>query len=488
MAGEAAFARIIYYPFEWGYIDMSKYKLIAVAVAAALAAPAAFATTVTVGTPGSTGPAVLASNAFIDATVVASNINTPIEIKADANSVYLGRTTGYNIRLTLSQGVFSANPSVSLLGATDSASIAGGGNNGNTVTFAVTPDVALGVREGDGITIPASALSVDAVAALGAGGTVSIKVQVFDPVGGNQLGTDINATVIQTVEGWKVDYFAGADSQRIDVGAASGKKWFGGTAVNSGSAVTTFNAGRVVLDTAYTNGLDSFVPLTNNATFALVISGADFSAFRAPGAVYLATAATCPTAGSIPAAVSADGLSASIPATTTLLPFIAVPYICFDGTGTTVIAAQDISASVVVSQANAIPSPSFGSGDTLLSLKYNGPVVDVNHFNPASNANQESYLRISNPSATPGLVTVDGVCDDGTAGTPASFTLGAGQSRLLTSKTLELGTGLNSGLGSCTAGKWRLVVTGEFAEMKVQNFLRNVTTAGMINTNVNNED
>jgi hypothetical protein len=124
-------------------------------------------------------------------------------------------------------------------------------------------------------------------------------------------------------------------------------------------------------------------------------------------------------------------------------------------------------------------------------MVYNGPVVNVYHFNPASNPGQTSYLRISNTSAIGGKVTIEGTCDNGVASaTPASFTLAAGNSVLLTSKDIEQGNaakGLASGLGPCAVGgKYRLVVTGEFSTMQVQNFLRNDVSAGTVNTNVNN--
>jgi hypothetical protein len=50
-------------------------------------------------------------------------------------------------------------------------------------------------------------------------------------------------------------------------------------------------------------------------------------------------------------------------------------------------------------------------------------------------------------------------------------------------------------MGSCVANsaagvtaKRRLVITGEVGSMEVQNFLRNGTSAGAVNTNVNNAD
>lgn len=474
---------------------MSKYKIIAVAIAAALAAPAAFATTVTVGA-GPATPEILPSNAFVDATIVASNFSKVMTVAADATSVYLGRTTGYNIRITLSQGVFAGNPVATAAGFTGGVSLAGGGDNLNTATFAVVPDAgaagpparAAGVKTGDGIQFVAGAIDIDGVAALGTGGSISVAVQVFDPVGGNQLGATINATLINTIQGWVVTYTGGDAEQRIDVGATSAKRFFGTTTVGSGAAITPFNAGRiaVALAPALTNPMGL---ATGTATAPVTIAGADLTAFKGTGAVYLATADTCPTTASIPATVAVNSLSAAISNTTTVAAVNTAGFICFNGNDTVAIPAQSISSSVAVAQLNTISAPSVTSTN-LTAMSFNGSVANVKHFNPGSNVDQVSYLRVSNESSTAGLVSVAGICDSGVAApTTATFTLGAGQSRLLTSQTLEAGTGLTTAMGACaTPGKLRLTVTGEFAPMAVQNFLRNNSSAGQINTNVNNEN
>lgn len=477
---------------------MSKFNLIAVAIAAALAAPAAFATTVTVFTPGppiAVGPEVLPSNAFTGPTIVASNSTKAVTILADATSVYLGRTTGYNIRLTLSQGLFSSNPAATAIGtgSANPVSLAGGGNGANTATFSVTP-AGTGVVQGDGIQLAATAININGVAALGTGGSINVAVQVFDPVGGNQLGSTINATLINTVQGWVVTYTGGAATQRIDVGSASAKRYFGTATVGSGLEATLFNAGRVqvALNSTLTNSMG--LSLTT-ATAPVTIAGTDFAAFKTVtggtgGSIYLATADTCPMAGSIPAVVAVGNQSAAIATATTAAAVNTAGYLCFDSNAITAITAQPISSSLAVAQASTITAPTVSSGSTLTAMTFNGSVVNVMHFNPASNAAQQSYLRVTNGSATAGLVSVAAVCDNGAAApTTASFTLGAGQSRLLTSQTLESGVGLTSGTGACAvSGKSRLTVTGEFAPMAVQNFLRNSTSAGLINTNVNNED
>ena len=82
---------------------MSKNKLIALAIAAALASPAAYAVDVTPATPD-----VLPTNAITGNAQVVTNGDT-IDIAASATDAYLGRSTGYNVRVTLNGGAtFSA--------------------------------------------------------------------------------------------------------------------------------------------------------------------------------------------------------------------------------------------------------------------------------------------------------------------------------------------------------------------------------------------
>jgi hypothetical protein len=83
--------------------------------------------------------------------------------------------------------------------------------------------------------------------------------------------------------------------------------------------------------------------------------------------------------------------------------------------------------------------------------------------NPASNQQQQTFLRISNRSATSGQVTISAIDDAGNSapGGQLSFNLGPEQSQQLTNLDLENGDpgqGLNGQLGD-GEGKWRLTVT-----------------------------
>ena len=82
-------------------------------------------------------------------------------------------------------------------------------------------------------------------------------------------------------------------------------------------------------------------------------------------------------------------------------------------------------------------------------------------FNPGSNANQVSRLRLVNPGAEPAAVRIEGIDDAGASpGTAVEVTVAGGASRTLTSQALESGAGLVGALGD-GAGKWRLVVTSD---------------------------
>ena len=82
-------------------------------------------------------------------------------------------------------------------------------------------------------------------------------------------------------------------------------------------------------------------------------------------------------------------------------------------------------------------------------------------FNPGSNTNQVSWLRVVNPGAKNARVTIEGTDDKGESpGGGVEFTLPVGRSRTLSAQELESGEGrgLRGELGD-GAGKWRLAVT-----------------------------
>ena len=83
-------------------------------------------------------------------------------------------------------------------------------------------------------------------------------------------------------------------------------------------------------------------------------------------------------------------------------------------------------------------------------------------FNPGSNRNQASVLRLVNAGAVPARATVTGIDDRGASpGGPVTVTVPAGGSRTVTAAELESGgDGLEGALGD-GSGKWRLEVESD---------------------------
>ena len=84
-------------------------------------------------------------------------------------------------------------------------------------------------------------------------------------------------------------------------------------------------------------------------------------------------------------------------------------------------------------------------------------------FNPASNVNQVSLLRVINPGVESAHVDIQGIDDEGLSpGTAVGFTVAGGAARTVTSQELESGQeeGL-VGMFDEGKGKWRLVVTAD---------------------------
>ena len=104
------------------------------------------------------------------------------------------------------------------------------------------------------------------------------------------------------------------------------------------------------------------------------------------------------------------------------------------------------------------------TGDGFLTAMHDvAPVRDGSHrvavFNPGSNENQVSRLRLVNPGSAAAAVTITGVDDAGASpGTSVEFGIPAGASLTLTASDLEAGVGVEGALGD-GMGKWRLGVT-----------------------------
>ena len=82
-------------------------------------------------------------------------------------------------------------------------------------------------------------------------------------------------------------------------------------------------------------------------------------------------------------------------------------------------------------------------------------------FNPGSNVDQVSVLRLINPGDAAATVTIRGIDGDGmTPGNDVAVTVPAGAARSLSAADLEAGTGVTGALGD-GVGKWQLLVSSD---------------------------
>lgn len=90
---------------------------------------------------------------------------------------------------------------------------------------------------------------------------------------------------------------------------------------------------------------------------------------------------------------------------------------------------------------------------------------EVVFFNPGSNADQVSWLRLVNPGAEPATVTIAGIDDRGVPapGGAVTLALAAGAAEKLTAAELEGGDARFAGRLGNGAGKWRLAVRADRA-------------------------
>ncbi|MEO7251220.1 MAG: hypothetical protein ABIW30_01285 [Arenimonas sp.] len=498
---------------------LNKKTAIAFAVAAALMPFAASAITVTYdagAAPGNQAP-VYAQNVFLtNAAVIATT--QPLTISATNADAILGRTTGFNIRITLNSGQFAITPASATVGAglpnsTTAApwtvTKAGGGTNVNTVTYAINPPASgtgFGVIEGALITFPTGSISFKNLASLANGGSLTGTIVVQDPVGGGTLAT-VNVTFIVTEEGVVVvcDPADGNTAKRIDVAAVggfAGKTRFSPTGAIGASTVGPgnlyFNAGSIDLSTqdltggfgGANNSGGNFVFDETADLFSVVVTGTNFAPFNAVGTsdrVFISVFNDCSTQDAV-GTVNAAQTSATIDFVLTDLGFGETggkAYICLQQSASATpvkIDAQALNASVTVDIANAaVGDPAADFDCPLLPLRFNGSVVKVATFNPGANTTAQSFLRVTNPTASLGKVTIDTWDDTGLQGGSVSFNLAAGASRQINSDVLEAGgVGLTGAAGDGT-GKWRLLVTGELGGMRVASLNRNNTDGTVTN-------
>ncbi|MDE0179594.1 MAG: hypothetical protein OXP36_13500 [Gammaproteobacteria bacterium] len=101
-------------------------------------------------------------------------------------------------------------------------------------------------------------------------------------------------------------------------------------------------------------------------------------------------------------------------------------------------------------------------------------VYEATIFNPASNTNQVSSLRIVERGGTDTAVSIYGIDDDGTTYGPVGLTVAANNARTVTSQQLEHGDPDLDGMLADGKGKWRLAIATDGAVV-VMNLLESPT-------------
>lgn len=484
---------------------MSKFNLIATAVAVALASPAAFAVTITDGGAGTAAkaPTVTVGNIAVkDATTVVQTGDIAVNI--ESTDLIIGRTTGFSVRIQLPEGTtFGENAPATLTPAGSAvegwtiSKAAGGTTSDSVVVYSVQNNgTAEGVAAGELFKTTFSLKGVQTLKNVG--GSVSATVTLADPNTSTQILQPVSAVILRSADPLK--YTVGASrtpEKKIDVGSlhADTKTFFSrGGEINAGEGnlEAFFEAGAPTIDVA-TNVKHDW-DLAND-TAALTLDG-NFSAFTQKGAsVALIKGGVDKVCGG--ALDAAEYLVGKVTASGVTFPAAPVGEVsggrlCFTVPADNKIAIDQTQIGTSVKVTYDATGESTSGTAQAMAMQYNGPVAYVDHFNPASNAAQQSYLRITNTSGTAGAVNITGVCDNGIGGeAPVTVQLAAQNSIQLNSQDIENGNaskGVVGGLGSCGGGKHRLTITGEFPSMQVQNFLRNSTSSGVINTNVNNRD
>ena len=134
----------------------------------------------------------------------------------------------------------------------------------------------------------------------------------------------------------------------------------------------------------------------------------------------------------------------------------------------------NVSATVNISVMNLIRA----TGGFLTNVSQASPIVaqvnKVFFFNPGSNKNQKSSLRLVNNSNQTGSVTISGIDDKGVAapGGDVTLSIASNGGAIITSEDLENGNsalGLTGSLGDGT-GKWRLEISSD-VNLEVQSLL-----------------
>ena len=487
------------------------------ALALAIVAAAGFATTAgayTIRTAGDTTPEGIARQAGTTVTMT-QQVNAQIEL----GDALIGRTTGFQARITLLDGARfntaltsgSITLGAAAVGTWSSTLAAGGAVNGTVAQFQISPSVA-----GDTITsgqlFELAALNLNQVSTTG---NTRIRIELIDPVTGLTIAGAVNNApgnnfdqeriIISRPNGLDVACVEQVNADRIDVAGdiADGNPapgaafvafpWtIGGPFVGGNNLVPANNfSSRGTVTWTTSNGFG----LVNADTISIRLTGTNFanlSFYAVPAA------STCAAANSVgsftlspatPAVQNIATFNNSVlaintaqPGTiTTGSPSTGSLRICAQGNGSAIL-AQSITGEAGI---NAVYE---STSCPVAALQRNGSTVNIANVPPAGNATQEGLIRIVNNSTLSGRVTIRGRDDAGTL-TSLSLTLPAGRSVVYTTAELESGTAasatptkpaLTGALGD-GAGRWRLNIVGEFDNMQVQAYARNVNNDALSN-------
>ncbi|ATD68553.1 hypothetical protein CNR27_14840 [Luteimonas chenhongjianii] len=450
---------------------MSKYtkKTLAVALVAALTIPAA-AFAFQLQTDGDQTPEAIASQLGLEVTM-----SEPVEFVTQIRDVIIGRTTGFQVLVTLEDGAqFNGAPTLTagdgLTGGWDVQLAAGGTDGSIDAQFTVSP-TAPASTVSEGVILQFAELALQNVRTTG---TTRLSVQLRDPVSGAQLHA-ATREIISRNNGLEISCEPTVNPDRIDVGGENPKALFveyqgaSGYPIGEGSQTTT-DLGQI--DFAATSGFS----FTDETTLNSQIAG-NFAGFTNVFLSVDGEGGTCSNevaayvindAGTL-ATLEDDGVFEGAGGTATL---------CVTVDGETPIAAQTFQVT------NGVDGNWSASACPVAPLQYNGSVVKVYHVNPAGNTTAQSFVRVMNPSLSAGRVTITGIDDAGNTSQGAvSFDLPSRGSMQINSEDLEngnAGKGLTGSLGD-GVGKWRLEVTGEFQGMLVQGLNRNTTNGTVTN-------
>lgn len=484
-------------------MSILKKNALAVALVAGLGIAGA-AGAYTTWTAGDTAPEKVASSEAADDSVT---MTQDIEIRVDPTDLIVGRTTGFQVRLNLFGG---SSGSASVFDATLlpvegdqlplgwTVTLAAGGQVGdNFAVINVEPPTSAsipGIVPGEIIQIPGTTLgSVEEL--LVDDGTISGQTFFADPVTATELaGSRKDVLLLQSGNPivMACDAADGDTEKRIDVADTSDEGGFEAKTHFSpdgslGGALTapgdndTFDFGNV------SSTVDSAFPaFTYQGTdeFEMTVSGPAGSNFAAFDDIFLSNdnCATAVESGVISGnEVTFDFTLADVGGGTTGYDLS----LCGTVDGTTII--DDVNP-VRVETTFTRPATALTRTTTcnVLPLLYNGSVIEVYHINPAANPTAQTFLRIINRSGTSGTVTIDGIDDEGNGvdanGNPngtnrVTFVLPAYESIQYNSDELENGAPTKkiplSGAWGNGVGKWRAIVTAEFAGARVQGLSRN---------------